>query len=79
MGIFDNIGKQIGNSVSRQANMQVNRQINKTVNSAMNPKKPANPAGAKQAAPAADDAWTCECGKEGNTGKFCSECAKPRP
>jgi len=23
--------------------------------------------------------WTCECGKEGNTGKFCSECGKPAP
>ena len=23
-------------------------------------------------------AWTCACGQE-NTGKFCSECGKPRP
>lgn len=34
------------------------------------------------AAPAAAPAqagWTCECGKGGNTGKFCSECGKPQP
>ena len=25
-------------------------------------------------------AWTCEeCGKTGNTGKFCSECGSPKP
>ncbi len=23
--------------------------------------------------------WTCACGHEGNTGKFCSECGKPKP
>ena len=28
------------------------------------------------AAPA--NSWTCECGAS-NTGKFCSECGKPRP
>ena len=27
----------------------------------------------------ADCAWNCACGKTGNTGKFCSECGKPRP
>ncbi|MBR6290439.1 MAG: SPFH domain-containing protein, partial [Clostridia bacterium] len=32
----------------------------------------------KAAAAAAAGAWTCECGKE-NTGKFCSECGKPKP
>ena len=31
------------------------------------------------AAPAANDGWTCECGKTGNTGKFCMECGKPKP
>ncbi len=42
-------------------------------------------AAAAQAAPApapaapAGDAWTCSCGKTGNTGKFCSECGSPRP
>ena len=28
---------------------------------------------------AAATGWTCECGKTGNTGKFCSECGKPQP
>jgi membrane protease subunit (stomatin/prohibitin family) len=23
--------------------------------------------------------WDCSCGETGNTGKYCSECAKPRP
>jgi len=23
--------------------------------------------------------WTCSCGTAGNTGKFCAECAKPKP
>jgi len=34
----------------------------------------------QQAAPAAPaaNAWTCACGAS-NTGKFCSECAKPKP
>ena len=36
------------------------------------------------AAPAAPKAgalpgWNCSCGATGNTGKFCSECGKPRP
>ena len=34
-------------------------------------------AAAQQAAPSAGS-WTCECGTV-NTGKFCSECAKPKP
>lgn len=25
-----------------------------------------------------DAGWTCECGHSGNTGKFCSECGKPK-
>lgn len=29
--------------------------------------------------PAAVAGWTCECGKTGNTGKFCSDCGKPQP
>lgn len=28
---------------------------------------------------AAVGGWTCECGKGGNTGKFCAECGKPKP
>lgn len=30
------------------------------------------------AAPAAGG-WTCACGKQGNTGKFCAECGQPKP
>lgn len=37
-------------------------------------------AAAPAPAPAqAADTWTCSCGKDGNTGKFCSECGAPRP
>lgn len=25
------------------------------------------------------ESWNCSCGKNGNTGKFCSECGKPKP
>jgi membrane protease subunit (stomatin/prohibitin family) len=25
------------------------------------------------------ESWTCVCGFTGNTGKFCTECAKPKP
>lgn len=25
-----------------------------------------------------ESSWTCECGKSGNTGKFCPECGKPQ-
>ncbi len=32
----------------------------------------------QQAAAPAANAWTCSCGAS-NTGKFCSECAKPKP
>lgn len=35
---------------------------------------PAAPA----AAPAANT-WACECGEQGNTGKFCMSCGKPKP
>lgn len=36
---------------------------------------------AAQAAPAQPTVagWTCACGHEGNTGKFCSECGQPQP
>ncbi len=32
-----------------------------------------------KAAEAKADGWSCSCGHEGNTGKFCSECGKARP
>ncbi len=31
----------------------------------------------QQAQPA--DGWTCACGHQGNTGKFCADCGKPKP
>jgi len=34
--------------------------------------------GADQNAAQPEDGWTCECGQV-NTGKFCSECGKPKP
>ena len=41
------------------------------------------PSQAQQAAPAQEASaaagWTCSCGKQGNTGKFCSECGAPAP
>ena len=34
---------------------------------------------APASAPAAEGGWTCSCGKNGNTGKFCTECGKEKP
>ncbi len=36
-------------------------------------------AGPAPAAAAAASGWTCACGQQGNTGKFCSSCGKPQP
>lgn len=33
----------------------------------------------QQSQPQSNGGWTCSCGAEGNKGKFCSECGKPRP
>ncbi|NLH02279.1 MAG: SPFH domain-containing protein, partial [Clostridiales bacterium] len=33
--------------------------------------------GAENVSPSGE--WTCQCGKTGNTGKFCIECGKPKP
>ena len=42
--------------------------------------QPAGPASAPAPTPIKPPAgWTCECGAAGNTGKFCSECGKPKP
>lgn len=30
-------------------------------------------------APQAAGGWTCSCGAQGNTGRFCAECGKPKP
>lgn len=29
--------------------------------------------------PQAAGGWTCSCGAQGNTGRFCAECGKPKP
>ncbi|GHV35489.1 virion core protein [Synergistales bacterium] len=34
---------------------------------------------APSAQPATGAGWACACGHAGNTGKFCTECGKPRP
>jgi len=39
---------------------------------------PAQPQAAAPSPAAADNSWTCACGNV-NTGKFCTECANPRP
>ena len=40
-------------------------------------KEESEKAGAGAAASSAG--WSCDCGQSGNTGKFCSNCGKPRP
>ena len=34
---------------------------------------------APAATPTAETGWTCSCGQQGNTGKFCMNCGKPKP
>jgi membrane protease subunit (stomatin/prohibitin family) len=40
---------------------------------------PQNGQAAAPASALAAAGWTCSCGATGNTGKFCSECGKPKP
>ena len=35
--------------------------------------------GAQQMTQNAQDGWTCSCGQVNNTGKFCTNCGKPKP
>ena len=35
--------------------------------------------GQKDQTKSAETGWTCTCGHQGNTGKFCSECGAPKP
>lgn len=37
------------------------------------------PAGDQAGPSGATEAWSCSCGRTGNTGKFCPECGVPRP
>ena len=34
---------------------------------------------APAATPTSETGWTCSCGQQGNTGKFCTNCGKPKP
>ena len=34
---------------------------------------------APAATPTSETGWTCSCGQQGNTGKFCMNCGKPKP
>lgn len=67
------IGMQAGGSMMGNASQ---------VNLAQMQMDAANKAPQQQAAPApaaaSADEWACECGAK-NTGRFCSECGKPRP
>ncbi|WP_370850507.1 SPFH domain-containing protein [Megasphaera sp.] len=38
-----------------------------------------HPAAAPATQTGAAGTWTCSCGQSGNTGKFCSNCGKPKP
>ena len=43
------------------------------------PAQPGQGGGSVSGQGAAAGGWTCTCGKEGNKGKFCSECGSPMP
>ena len=65
MNMANNAG---GVNAQQLYSMAQNQQNQAAPTGQVNPETPVPQAGA----------WTCECGAV-NTGKFCSECGKPRP
>ncbi len=87
MGMGMNFGGGFMNNASnanlqqmqmQQQQQQVQQQMQQPVMQQPAPQPQAQPA-PQPSAPAANDGWTCECGKSGNKGKFCAECGKPKP
>lgn len=86
MGMGMNFGGGFMNNASnanlqqmqmQQQQQQVQQQMQQPVMQQPAPQPQQQPA-PQPAAPAANG-WDCDCGKKGNTGKFCAECGKPKP
>lgn len=77
-----NLGERAKNAAEQNIGQKVERGVNNVLDGKVG-KGQKNKEKAKDASEAevpATAAWTCdECGKTGNTGKFCDDCGAPRP
>ena len=68
----------VGNSIGNRVEKQVEKEVDNVIDGKKKNKKDKDGKAATQEK--ADATWTCpECGKTGNTGKFCAECGAKRP
>ena len=86
--LLRNLGERAKNAVENKIGQNVEKSMSGAVDKAgkkadekINAKKGKNgQANAETPAAATNGAWTCEeCGKAGNTGKFCSDCGAKKP
>ena len=83
-GYLKNLGERTKNSIDNKVNNRVEGKVDETVDKALdrifNGKKKTETETEQPAAKKAGAAWTCEeCGKTGNTGKFCADCGAKQP
>ena len=75
------MGMQYGGAFMGNAsntNMQ-QMQMQQAAQGQPSPAQPVQPQQPAAGAAFAAGGWNCDCGKTGNTGKFCAECGKPKP
>ena len=83
-GYLKNLGERTKNSIDNKVNNRVENKVDETVDKALdrifNGKKKTETEAEQPATKKAGAAWTCEeCGKTGNTGKFCADCGAKKP
>ena len=83
-GYLKNLGERTKNSIDNKVNNRVEGKVDETVDKALdrifNGKKKTETEAEQPAAKKAGATWTCEeCGKTGNTGKFCADCGAKQP
>ena len=86
-GLLRGLGERAKQAVENNIGGRVEKKVNQAIDNKLNKKEKgkdqAAPAEGEQAASGASKAsagWTCpECGKAGNTGKFCSDCGAKQP
>ena len=68
----------VGNAVGNRVEKQVEKEVDNVIDGKKKNKKDKD--GKTATEEKADATWTCpECGKTGNTGKFCAECGARKP
>ena len=68
----------VGNSIGNRVEKQVEKEVDNMIDGKKKNKKDKDGKAATEEK--ADATWTCpECGKTGNTGKFCTECGARKP